>query len=78
MTTIVSVQWLKAKYSATKTTGRYRSSHNDQGDRSRRRRRASDAERAAQRARMPEVTLELLPSGKRRFVRRYPTTRETR
>lgn len=70
----MAVTWLRAKYARTKTTGRYRSSHNDQGDRSKRRRRASDRERAEQRARMPEVTLELLPSGKRRLVRVYPTS----
>lgn len=61
--------WLKAKYSRGKSTGRYRSNHNQQGDRSKRRRRASDAERAAQQASQPRVTLVLLPSGKRRFVR---------
>lgn len=67
--------WLKNKYSRNKTTGRYRSSHNDQGDRSRRRRPATDAERVALRARQPEVTLVLMPNGKRRLVRRYPADR---
>lgn len=69
----MSVTWLKAKYARDKTTGRYRSSHNQQGDRSKRRQRATDLERADQRARQPQVTLEVLPSGKRRFVRVYPT-----
>jgi hypothetical protein len=67
--------WLKDKYSRNKTAGRYRSSHNDQGDRSKRRRHATDAERAAMRERQPDVTLVLLPSGKRRVERRYPTDR---
>lgn len=64
--------WLKGKYRQPRSTGRYRSSHNQQGDRSKRRRRATDLERADQRARQPQVTLEVLPSGKRRFVRVYP------
>lgn len=68
----MSVTWLKAKYSRDKTTGRYRSSHNQQGDRSKRRRRATDAERVAQRERHVAVALVLLPSGKRRFVRVDP------
>lgn len=66
--------WLKAKYRRSRSTGRYRSSHNDQGTRSKTRRRASDRERAAQQATQPQVTLELLPSGRRRFVRVYPMT----
>lgn len=61
--------WLKAKYADPKRTGHYRSNHNQQGDRSKRRRRATDAERAAQRERHVAVALVLLPSGKRRFVR---------
>lgn len=65
----MSVTWLKAKYARDKTTGRYRSGHNQQGDRSKRRRRATDAERAAQAASRTDVTLVLLSSGKRRFVR---------
>lgn len=73
----MAVTWLKGKYRQPRSTGRYRSSHNDQGDRSRRRRRASDRERAEQRARMPEVTLELLPGGRRRFVRVYPTSKSS-
>lgn len=69
----MAVSWLKAKYVRDKTTGRYRSSHNQQGDRSKRRRRASDAERAAQLTTRPNVTLVLLPSGKRRFIRVDPS-----
>jgi hypothetical protein len=68
----MSVTWLKAKYRGQRTTGGYRSSHNDSGTRSRTRRKASDAERAEIQARQPEVVLELLPSGRRRFVRRPP------
>jgi hypothetical protein len=66
------VTWLKRKYTEPKHTGRYRSSSNDQGTRGSSRRKASDAVRADQAARRPEVTLELLPSGRRRFVRVYP------
>jgi hypothetical protein len=68
------VQWVKAKYTRDKTVGRYRSSHNDQGTRSKNYRKASDAVRADQLARRPAVTLVVLPSGRRRFVRVYPTT----
>jgi hypothetical protein len=68
----VAVTWLKAKYRRHRSTGRYRSSHNDSGTRNKTRRKASDAERAEMRARQPEVVLELLPSGRRRFVRRSP------
>jgi hypothetical protein len=67
----VAVEWLKAKYRQQKHVGRYRSSHNDQGTRSKHYRKASDAVRADQAARRPDVVLELLPSGKRRFVRRH-------
>jgi hypothetical protein len=65
----VTFQWLKNKYSRNRSTGSYRSSHNDSGTRGRRRRKANDAERAAMRATQPLVTLVLLPGGKRRFVR---------
>lgn len=65
----MTVTWLKAKYRRQRTTGRYRSSHNDQGTRGKTRRRATPAERAEQDARRVDVTLELLPSGRRRFVR---------
>lgn len=65
----MSITWLKAKYARDRSTGRYRSSHNDQGTRGKTRRRATPAERAEQDARRVEVTLELLPSGRRRFVR---------
>lgn len=66
-------QWLKAKYSQSRSTGRYRSSHNDSGTRGRRRRKATEAQRAAIRAAQPRVTLVLSPGGKRRFVHEPPT-----
>lgn len=65
----MTFQWVKHKYTQPRTTGKYRSSSNDSGTRGRRRRKASDAERAAMRATQPNVTLVLLPGGKRRFVR---------
>jgi hypothetical protein len=65
--------WLKAKYRTIKTKGRYRSSSNDSGGKTRRvvlghylHARPKDVPI------VPEVTLVLLPSGKRRFVREYP------
>lgn len=66
--------WLKTKYATSKTRGRYRSAHNDQGTRSKTYRKASDAVRADQLVRRPDVTLEVLPSGRRRFVRVYHRT----
>lgn len=65
----MSVTWLKGKYRQPKSSGRYRSAHNDSGTRGQRRRKATDAQRAAMRATQPHVTLVLLPTGKRRFVR---------
>jgi hypothetical protein len=65
----VAHTWVKAKYATDKTTGGYRSSHNDGKRRVAPRRKLKDRERAAAQARQPHVTLVLLPSGKRRFVR---------
>lgn len=65
----MSVSWLKAKYTRPKTAGRYRSSSNQAGTRGKTYRKATDRERAEIQARQPRVTLVLLPSGKRRFVR---------
>lgn len=72
----MAVTWVKHKYTRTKTAGRYRSSSNDSGTRGKTYRKVSDQERAAIRARQPEVTLVLLPSGKRRFVRHYHARNE--
>lgn len=60
----------KRKHREPKTAGRYRSSANQSGKKNRRK--ASPAERQEMQARQPHVTLVILPSGKRRFVRRYP------
>jgi hypothetical protein len=61
----------KEKYRVEKTRGKNKPSHNDKGVSTRRH--ASDAERREIQAWQPKVTLVLLPSGKRRFVREYPT-----
>lgn len=68
----MAVTWVKHKYTRSKTSGRYRSSSNDSGTRGKTYRKASDKERAEIQARQPDVTLVLLPSGKRKFVRVYP------
>jgi hypothetical protein len=65
----VTTSWLKAKYTQSKTRGKYKSSSNDSGSRGKNRRKVNDKERAEIHARQPSVTLVLLPSGKRRFVR---------
>lgn len=63
------VQWIKSKYTQPKTRGKYKSSSNDSGARGKNRSKVNDRERAVIQARQPIVTLLLLPSGKRRFVR---------
>lgn len=64
------VTWMKAKYSQPKTVGRYRSTHNMNRPRSRRK---ISNERIKQdiRASQPHVTLVVNVGGKRRFVRSY-------
>jgi hypothetical protein len=57
----------KRKHRDPKTTGKYRSTANQSGKRHRRK--ATTEERRQMQATQPDVTLVLLPSGKRRFVR---------
>lgn len=67
--------WLKSKHASDKPVGKYKSKHNDGAKRrTRPKRKATDKERAAIHATQPLVTLVLLPSGKRRFVREGGTT----
>lgn len=61
---------LKGKYRAQRSTGRYKSKHND-GTRRRAtsRTKVNDKRKVEILASQPLVTLWVLPSGKRRFVR---------
>jgi hypothetical protein len=64
------VQWLKAKYRKPKPVGKYKSSLT--GDSTKRRpnkHKMSDKRKLEIKAEQPLVTMVLLPSGKRRFVR---------
>jgi len=58
----------KAKYRQPKSTGKYKPAHND-SVRRRRRVKVSDRHKLEILASQPKVTLVLLPTGKRRFVR---------
>lgn len=58
----------KTKYTQPKTRGKYKPSHND-STRRRPRHKISDRAKLEQQETQPNVTLVLLPSGKRRFVR---------
>jgi hypothetical protein len=61
---------LKRKYAVDKPTGKYKSKHNDGAKRrARPRRKLGDKERAVAQANQPLVTLVLLPTGKKTFVR---------
>jgi len=60
--------WVKKKYVTGKQNSRYKSKHND-GTRRRLKRKVGDAAKLRIRASQPLVTLVLLPTGKRRFVR---------
>lgn len=67
--------WLKKKYAAEKRRSGNLSHHNDGKRRVAPRRKLKDRDRADVQARQPLVTLVLLPSGKRRFTREYPSGR---
>lgn len=62
--------WIKKKYTAAKTRGKYKSSNNDSAKRRANRRKATDRERTEIQARQPDVAMVLGPTGKRTFVRR--------
>jgi hypothetical protein len=59
----------KSKYTQSKTRGKYKSSSNDSTRRRAGRHKVSDKRKLEILASQPKVTLVLLPSGKRRFVR---------
>lgn len=66
--------WIKYKYTAQKTTGRYRSHHDDGARRRSARRRATDKQKTLIQQRQPVVTLVIRPNGKRVFVREARAT----
>ena len=59
----------KSKYTQPKSTGKYKPSHNDSTRRRATKRKVSDKRKLEILASQPRVTLVLLPTGKRRFVR---------
>lgn len=59
----------KYKYRQPKSSGKYKSSTNDSTRRRANKRKVSDKLKLEILASQPRVTLVLLPSGKRRFVR---------